>query len=216
MLWQFNNVWDLFFLLIGIECFVWTSALIKKRSTSALKISGSQITCQLHCKLTFFFIFNRVGMLKKNPNHLRYICIYMVICQPCNPNVDFSKTYLCQKLFLSFLSLLRLHNSAICHISFSASNEQRGLENRGIQDSDAASLCAATNVPPPPDSLYLLWANATKTHLPNRWGTAALQDWLLASALKVSKAGFCQEFDARRIHGGLLPPHVHRAVSAMH
>ena len=112
--------------------------------------------------------------------------------------------------------LLRPHSSAIFPSSL-APNEQRGPENRGAKEPDAACCCLYVLWPPslPPDAPFLLGTNATKIHLPNKQGTAALQDWLLALALKVSKARFRHELDAKCVLGGLLPPRVHAAVSSL-
>lgn len=53
-------------------------------------------------------------MLKTKTNQLRYICTYMVICQPCNSRLVlpvFYKRHLCQNLFLSLTTLVRPHSS---------------------------------------------------------------------------------------------------------
>lgn len=55
-------------------------------------------------------------MLKSTINHLTCICSYMVTCHPCNSRLvlpAFNKRHLCQNLFLSLVSLLRPHVSAV-------------------------------------------------------------------------------------------------------
>lgn len=127
---------------------------------------------------------------------------------PCNPRLvllAFNKRYLCQNLFVH--SCLSLDPTFL--LSFPLLLNNLWAEGHWKQRGQRPWGCLLSSLCPPlsllPVAPYLSGRNATEIHPPNKWGMAALQDWVLALALKVSKARFYHEFGAKCVLGGLLP-----------
>lgn len=129
----------------------------------------------------------------------------------------FNKRHLCQNFFLSLMLLLTPHSSAIFP------SPPQHLMSRGALKTEVSksltlpivlSMCC-DHCPCLPMHFTCWEPMQQKLICQTNGGTAALQDWLLALALKVSKARFYHEFGAKHVLGGLLPPRVHMAVSSL-